>query len=119
MSEPEDAAKEKERRYRMKGTPVDVYLVGNGEFQWAPAPEACCDKDRTREFLDVLKEMPTDRATVWGTKLDFPETIRRCPLLQKDTDLLKGFDDFVTAIGVNNNKPKTGKQEQGGEKANG
>jgi hypothetical protein len=115
----EDEKTRQETRYRMKGAPVEVYLASNGEFRWAPAPEACCNKDRTREFLDVLKEMPTDKATVWGTRLDFSETIRRCPLLQKDTELLKDFDDFVTAIGVNATKHKTAKQEQGGEKANG
>lgn len=107
-----------EKRYTMKGTVVDVYLAENGEFKWTPAPEACSNKDKTQELVEVLKEMPTDKATVWGDRIDIPETIKRCPLLQQDNDLKKEFNDF-TAKNVRSQKPKNVIQEQGGEKANG
>lgn len=106
-----------EKRYKMKGTVADVSLTGNGEFQWAPPPEACSNKEKTQELVDVLKEMPTDKATVWADRLDIPETIKRCPLLQQDNDLKKEFDD-LTAKNVRSKKPKNVIQEQGGGKAN-
>jgi hypothetical protein len=112
----EDEKTRQEKRYRMKGTPIDVDLTSN-EFGCAPAVEACRDKDRTREFLDVLKEMSTDKAGVWAERLDIPETLRRCPLIEQDKDLKKEFDDFI-AKNVRSKKPKNVMPEQGGEKAN-
>lgn len=114
----EDDKTKQEKRYKMKGTVSDFSLTGNGEFQWTPAPEACSSKEKTQELVDVLKEMPTDKATVWIDRLDLPETIKRCPLLQQDNDIKKEFDDF-TAKNIRSKKPKNVIQEQGGEKANG
>lgn len=113
----EDDKTKQEKRYKMKSTVGDFNLARNGEFQWAPAPEACSNKEKTQELVDVLKEMPTDRATVWIERIDLPETIKRCPLLQQDKDLKKEFDEFI-AKNPRSKKPKNVIQEHGGEKAN-
>ena len=103
----------------MKGAPIEVYLTENGEFQCTPAPEACSDKNNTQEFLNVLKGMPQNKATVWAKRLDLQETIKRCPILQHDTDLHKELNDFLAGTDAHINKPKTIPHENGGDKANG
>lgn len=122
MSDPEKATKDQEHtpeRYKMKGAPIEVYLTENGEFQCTPAPEACSDKISTQEFLNVLKAMPQDRATVWAKRLDLPETFERCPLLRRDTDLRKQLNDFLADTNPHINTPKTLTQKDGGDKPNG
>ena len=115
MSKIEKTEKTSESRYKMKGTPIEVYLTENGEFQWTPAPEACSDNDSIREFLDVLKGMPQAKGAVWGNRINKQETAKRCQLIKQEIALQNELDAFLASLGSNPNKLK----QDGGEKSNG
>jgi hypothetical protein len=113
--------KPKQDRYKTKNASFDVSIGKNGEFLWAPAPEACSDETATREFIDLLIAMPKDKGGVWLKRLDLQEAGRRCPLLRQKADLQTVLNDLLNDLNVNTTKPKpkTNTQENGGDRANG
>jgi len=100
----------------VKGIPVQAYLIENGEFRWIPAFQACGDREKAEEMLGVLKKMPEDRRRVWASRLDTEQTKTRCPVIRKEADLCKKFDEFCAAY----SKPKLKRTDKrkGGEMPN-
>jgi hypothetical protein len=115
----ENQKTKRETDYKMTGISIDTYLTKNGEFQWVPAPQACSDKEKAKEILDVLAAMPPDKRAVWRSRFDLPDAKKRCPIIPADENLEKEFDEFFTAPDAHAVKPKANKQEHGGENADG
>ncbi len=111
-----NSEKHSEHIYTMKGIPVNAYLSETGEFRWIPASPACSDKIKAKEILEVLKKMPDDRRTVWASRLDPDQIETTCPIIRKEADLCKEFDEFCAAY--NRPKQKSTDQNNGGEHAN-
>jgi len=114
---PEESKKPTERVYELKGIPGHFYLTETGEFKWIPAFEACSDREKAKRILEVLREMPADRRAVWAQRLDFEEAKITCPLIRKEVDLSKGFDDLFTTYA----KPvvtRPDEKRKGGEPSN-
>jgi len=105
-----------EPAYKMKGIPINAYLIETGEFRWIPTAQACGDKENTKRILEVLKKMPEDRRAVWGSRLDIEQTKMKCPIIRKEPDLCKEFDQFCAAYDRTNLK-RTHKKK-GGEMPN-
>jgi len=106
-----------EPAYKMKGIPINAYLIETGEFRWIPTAQACGDKENTKRILEVLKKMPEDRRAVWGSRLDIKQTKMKCPIIPKEADLCKEFDEFCAVY----NRPRlktTEKRTRGGEMPN-
>jgi chromatin segregation and condensation protein Rec8/ScpA/Scc1 (kleisin family) len=97
----------------MKGIPIYVYLNETGEFRWIPTSEACDDKEKAKEILKILRKMPEDRRAVWASKLDQDEAKTKCPVIPKEADLCKEFDDLCSSY--NRPKPEKSKEKEGGE----
>lgn len=114
MDDPEEKTKQ-ERVYRMEGIPISAYLSETGEFRWVPTAQACCDSQNTKRMLEVLKKMPEDRRTVWASRLDIEQTKMKCPVIRKETDLCKEFDEFCAAY---DRTKKSADKRKGGERSN-
>jgi len=93
----EEDEKPKEPVYVMRGIPVHAYLNETGEFRWIPAFEACCDSAKAQRIVEVLRKMPADRRAVWAQRLDLEEAKVACPVISREADLCKQFDDLCTA----------------------
>ena len=102
-----------ERAYEVKGIPVHAYLIENGEFQWIPTFQACGNKDNAQRVLEVLKKMTENRRAVWASRLDKEQAKMTCPVIRKDADLCKQFDDFCTTN--SRSKSKKAEKKKGGE----
>jgi hypothetical protein len=113
MDNPQEKPKNKPP-YQMKGIPINAYLNENGEFKWIPNPTACTNKEDTKSILDVIKKMPNDRHKVWISRLDKEQTLTTCPIIQKEPDLHKEFDEISAAY--NDQNPKNSNKQGGGEK---
>lgn len=116
MGDSEEKTK-KEQVYTVKGIPVSVYLSETGDFRWIPASLACDDKEKAKEFLEVLKKMPEDRRAVWASRLDTEQAKTTCPVIRNESDLCKEFDQFCAAY----NKPNLKRPDikaHGGEMPN-
>jgi hypothetical protein len=101
----------------MKGIPVNAYLIETGEFRWIPASTACANKEKAKEILEVLQKIPEDRRAVWASRLDKEQAEMTCPIIRKEADLCKEFDEFCNAY--NKPKPKVDDQkDKGGELQN-
>jgi hypothetical protein len=105
----------RERSYMMTGISIEVYITKNGEFQWIPTTQACNDKEKANEILNVLAAMPADKRAVWRSRFDLLDAKKRCPVIR--TDLENEFDKFFTAPDAHATKRTTTKQEHGGETA--
>jgi len=113
----EQTEKRAEYVYTMKGIPVNVYLSETGEFRWIPDSHACGNKEKAKEILEVLKKMPEDRRAVWASRLDTHQIETTCPIIRKEADLCKEFDQFCAAYNKPNSKsPDT--KPHGGEMPN-
>jgi len=113
----EESKKPKEPIYVPKGIPVHAYLTDTGEFRWIPAFEACGDRETAKRIVEVLKKIPADRRAVWAQRLDLEEAKTTCPIIRKEADLCKDFDDLCAAY----SKPvgtKPGEEHKGGESSN-
>jgi len=113
----EQNEKPKEQVYVMKGIPVRAYLTETGEFRWIPAFEACGDREKAKRIVEVLKKIPADRRAVWAHRLDLEEAKITCPVIRKEADLCKDFDDLCAAY----SKPvgtRPDEKENGGESSN-
>ena len=100
--------------YKMNGIPIHVYLIETGEFRWIPTVQACNNKENAKRILEVLKKMPEDRRAVWASRIDAEQTKMTCPVIRKEADLCKEFDQLCAAY----NKPKLKKltePREGGE----
>lgn len=102
--------------YKVKGIPIHAYLIETGEFKWIPSSQACGDKENTKEILEVLKKMPEDRRIVWASRLDIEQTKMKCPIIRKEPDLCKEFDEFCAAYDKTNLKRT--RKKKGGEMPN-
>jgi len=60
--------------------------------------------------------MPEDRRAVWASRLDTEQAEKTCPIIRKETDLCKEFDELY--IAYNKPKPKKTDQTNGGESPN-
>lgn len=122
MSEPKDdektrSSKNKAKVYRMKRMPLNVDIDEAGEFRCVPGSSACEDKEGARAILDVFRKMPEDRSGVWVPRLDPEETFKRCPIIKKDPELSKEFDELYAAHGKSKRGMRqTDQQQEGGEK---
>jgi len=106
-----------EQVYEMKGIAGHFYLTENGEFKWIPAAKVCVNKGSAKRFLEILKKIPADRRAVWAQRLDVDEAKITCPIIRKEVDLCKEFDEFCAAYTKpQENKPRE-KQKEGGESA--
>jgi len=105
-----------ERVYEVKGIPIHVYLIETGEFRWIPTFQACGDKENAKKILEVLKKMPEDRRAVWASRLDTEQAKMTCPVIRKEADLCKEFDEFCAAY--NRPKLKETDKRKGGEPTN-
>lgn len=105
--------KPQEKVYEMKGFPINVYLNETGEFLWVPTPSACSDEDSAKKTLTVLKKIPADRIAVWLPRLDREETMARCPIIQDNPELSKGFGEFLAAH--DQRRLRTSQENDGGE----
>jgi len=88
-----------------------------GEFRWIPAFEACGDKEKAKRIVEVLKKIPADRRAVWAQRLDLEEAKITCPVISKEVDLCKDFDDLCAAY----SKPvgtRPNEKHEGGESRN-
>jgi len=103
---PEENEKPKDQVYVMKGIPVHAYLTETGEFRWIPAFEACGDREKAKRIVEVLKKIPADRRAVWAQRLDLDEAKVTCPVIRKEVDLCKEFDELCAAY----SKPLTNKK---------
>lgn len=108
--------KKQEPVYTVKGIPIHAYLIETGEFRWTPTSKACGDKQNAKRILEVLKKMPEDRRAVWASRLDTEQTKTRCPIIRKEADLCKEFDEFCAAY--NRTKLKKTDKRKGGELSN-
>ena len=108
LSNPEET--KQEPVYKVKGIPIHAYLIETGEFRWIPTSQACSDKENAEKILKVLKEMPEDRRTVWASRLDKEQAKINCPVINKEVDLCKEFDEFCASY----SKPKSERNEKGG-----
>jgi hypothetical protein len=115
MSDTEEKTKQ-EHVYEMKGIPIHAYLTETGEFRWIPTSKNCGDKNQAKTILEVLKKMPEDRRAVWASRLDTDQAETTCPIIRKEADLCKEFDELCAAY----NKPKLKRTDQknGGESPN-
>jgi len=106
----------RERVYEVKGIPIHAYLIDTGEFRWIPTFQACGDRENAKKILEVLKKMPEDRRRVWASRLDMEQTETICPVIRKEADLSKEFDEFCAAY----SKPKLKRTDKrkGGEMPN-
>jgi hypothetical protein len=105
MSNPEEKPNQ-ELTYSVKGIPVSVYLNQKGDFYWTPTKPACQDKEKAKEFLELLQKMPEDRRAVWATRLDAEQTVTTCPIIRQEADLCKEFDGICAAYDKNRHRPK-------------
>lgn len=96
MDDSEEQTKH-ERTYELKGIPINAYLIETGEFRWTPTSQACSDKENAKKILEVLKKMPEDRRAVWASRLDKEQAKITCPIIRKEADLCKEFDEFCDA----------------------
>jgi len=106
--------KPKEHVYTMKGIPVLAYLTETGEFRWVPAFEACCDTEKAKRIVEVLKKIPPDKRAVWAQRLDLEEAKIKCPVIGSEVELCREFDDLCAAY----TKPvgnKVDEKRKGGE----
>lgn len=113
MNNPKEKNKQ-EPVYKMKGIPIHAYLIETGEFRWIPTAQACSNKESAKRILEILKKMPEDRRAVWASRIDADQAKRTCPVIPKEADLCKEFDQFFAAY----NKPKlkkTTEPRKGGE----
>jgi len=113
----EESEKPKEQVYVPKGIPVHAYLTDTGEFRWIPVFEACCDREKAKEIVEVLKKIPADRRAVWAQRLDLDEAKITCPVISKEVDLCKDFDDLCAAY----SRPvgtRPDEKHKGGESSN-
>ena len=110
MSDSKEKTKQ-EHVYEVKGFPVHAYLIETGEFRWIPTSQNCGDKHHAKKILEVLKKMPEDRRAVWTSRLDTEQTETTCPIIRKETDLCREFDELCAAY----NKPKLKKPNQKNE----
>jgi hypothetical protein len=112
LSDSERKAKP-ERTYEIRGIPIHAYLTETGEFRWIPTSQACDDKEKAHEILRVLRKMPEDRRAVWASRLDKDEIRTKCPVIPKEADLCKEFDDLCSSY--SKPKPEIAKEKGGGE----
>lgn len=115
MADSEEKTKQ-EPVYNVKGIPIHAYLIETGEFRWIPAVQACGNKENTKRILEVLKKMPEDRRAVWASRLDIEQTKMKCPIISKEADLRKEFNEFCAAY--NRSKLKRTDKTKGGEPSN-
>jgi hypothetical protein len=115
MSDTEEKTKQ-ERAYEMKGISIHAYLTETGDFRWIPTSKSCDDKNQAKTILEVLKKMPEDRRAVWASRLDTDQAELTCPIIRKETDLCKEFDELCAAY--KRPKPKRTDQKNGGESPN-
>jgi len=116
VGESEEKTKQ-EHVYEVKGIPVHAYLLETGEFRWIPTFQACGDKENAKKILEVLRKMPEDRRAVWASRLDTEQAQITCPIIRKEADLCKEFDELCAAY--SKPKLKSTDQKNGGEHANG
>lgn len=102
--------------YNVKGIPINAYLIETGEFRWVPTVQICRDEESAKRILEVLKKMPEDRRAVWASRLDIEQTKMKCPIIPKEADLCKEFDEFCATY--NRSKPKSADKNKGGELPN-
>lgn len=96
MSDVEEKTQQ-EPVYSVKGIPIHAYLIETGDFRWTPTSQACGDRENAKKTLEVLKKMPEDRRAVWGSRLDTEQAKILCPVITKEADLCKEFDEFCAA----------------------
>ena len=112
-----ESSKNKRKVYRMKGMPLNVDIDETGEFRCVPDPSACEGKEGAKTILDVFRKMPQDRREVWVSRLDHEETFKRCPVIKKDPELSREFDELYAAYGKSKRGTKqTDQQQEGSEK---
>lgn len=109
--------KRTERVYEMKGIPVNAYLMETGEFRWVPASPACANKEKAKEILEVLQKIPEDRRAVWASRFDKKQAEITCPIIRKEADLCREFDEFCNAYSRSKTKGDNQK-DRGGELQN-
>jgi len=103
---------EKESPYQMKGIPVNAYLIETGEFRWIPKTQACTNKEKARQILEVLKKMPDDRQRVWASRLDIEQTKTKCPVIRKEADLCREFDEYCSAYDLHKSDLNSKRREK-------
>lgn len=115
MGDSEEKTKQ-EPVYKVKGIPIHAYLIETGEFRWIPTFQACGDRENAKKTLEVLKKMPEDRRAVWASRLDKKQAKMTCPVIRKEADLCKEFDEFCAAY--SRSKPERAEKMKGGEMPN-
>jgi len=88
---------EEEKPYKKPEFSAEVNVDSSGEFAWRLQKLSCMTREAALETITALKQMPADRRAVWVKRLDVEESVKGCPILRKDEEVAKAFDELVSA----------------------